>query len=98
MTVWNKWIYRKWLLQRATGIGAVALLLAAYFTFACSSVLVYAASGTGGTGRIYGQLLNGSHKNAPVGGERVTLQMAQGNNATDLSSAITDAHGSYSFA
>ncbi|HCP75395.1 MAG TPA: hypothetical protein DIU08_12225, partial [Ktedonobacter sp.] len=72
-----------------------------YFTFVCSSVPVYAASGTGGasgTGRIYGQLLDGSHKNAPVGGERVTLQMAQGNNATDLSSAITDAHGSYSFA
>ncbi len=89
------------MLKCATGIGAVVLLLTVYFTFVCSSVPVYAASGTGGasgTGRIYGQLLDGSHKNAPVGGERVTLQMAQGNNATDLSSAITDAHGSYSFA
>ncbi|MDQ6645344.1 MAG: carboxypeptidase-like regulatory domain-containing protein [Chloroflexota bacterium] len=98
MTVWNKrykWMYRKRLLKRATGICAVALLFATYFTLVCSSVPVYAASGTG---RIYGQLLHGSHKNAPVAGERVTLQMAQGNNAMDLSSAITDAHGSYSFA
>lgn len=86
------------MLKRATGIGAVALLMATYFMFVCSSAPVYAASDTGGTGRIYGQLLDGSHKNTPLAGERVTLQMAQGNNATDLSSAITDAHGSYSFA
>jgi hypothetical protein len=49
------------------------------------------------TGRIFGQLLNGTHKNAPVAGQSVTLQMAQGNTAKDLTSVSTDAQGSYVF-
>jgi hypothetical protein len=49
------------------------------------------------TGRIFGQLLNGTHKNAPVAGQSVTLQMAQGNTAKDLTSVTTDAQGSYVF-
>ncbi len=53
----------------------------------------YAAS----SGRIFGQLLDGTNKNAPIAGQTVTLQVAQGNNAKDLASVTTDAHGSYSF-
>src|SRR5579884_4033981 len=34
-----------------------------------------------GSGRIFGQLLNGTKKNAPVVGQKVTLQMAQDNTA-----------------
>src|SRR5713101_5219110 len=45
------------------------------------------------TGHIYGQLLDGTKKNAPVAGQSVTLQMAQGNNASDLTKITTDAHG-----
>ncbi|HXZ05842.1 MAG TPA: hypothetical protein VEH81_13490 [Ktedonobacteraceae bacterium] len=49
------------------------------------------------TGRIYGQLLDGTKRNAPVAGQSVTLQMAQGENASDLTSVKTDAHGMVSF-
>ncbi len=49
------------------------------------------------TGRIYGQLLDGTKRNAPVADQSVTLQMAQGENARDLMSATTDAHGMFSF-
>ncbi len=50
-----------------------------------------------GTGRIYGQLLDGTKHNAPLAGQSLTLQMAQGNNARDLTSVTTDAHGMFSF-
>lgn len=49
-------------------------------------------------GHLYGHLLDGSKKGAPIAGQHVTLQMAQGSNASDLSSATTDAHGAFSFA
>src|SRR5437899_5960336 len=61
--------------------------------FLLLSLPVHAAS----TGRIFGQLLDGTNKNAPLAGQTVTLQMAQGNNAKDLASVTTDARGSYSF-
>ena len=66
---------------------------------ACSFLLLYlvpmahAASG----GRIAGQLLDGTRKNAPVVGQSVTLQMAQGNTSQDLTTVKTDAHGAYTF-
>src|SRR5690348_8391789 len=49
------------------------------------------------TGRIYGQLLNGSKRSAPVAGQSVTLQIAQGENARDLTSVTTNAQGEFSF-
>lgn len=66
---------------------------------ACSFLLLYlvptahAASG----GRIAGQLLDGTRKNAPVAGQSVTLQMAQGTTSQDLTTVKTDAHGAYTF-
>src|SRR6266700_153757 len=36
-------------------------------------------------------------RNAPVAGQSVTLQMAQGVNARDLTNITTDAHGKFSF-
>jgi hypothetical protein len=62
-------------------------------SFAFPPALVYAAS----NGRIFGQLLDGTHNNAPIVGQSVTLQMAQGNNAHDLASVKTDARGSFAF-
>jgi hypothetical protein len=50
-----------------------------------------------GTGRIYGQLLDGTKRNVPVAGQIVTLQMAQADNAHDLTNVTTDAHGMFSF-
>jgi hypothetical protein len=57
---------------------------------------VHAAAGIG-TGHIYGQLLDGTKRNAPVVGQSITLQIAQGENARDLTSVISDAHGMFSF-
>src|SRR5579872_334232 len=65
----------------------------------CSFLLLYlvpTAHAAGG-GRIAGQLLDGTRKNAPVVGQSVTLQMAQGNTSQDLSTVKTDAHGAYTF-
>src|SRR6266566_6160622 len=77
----------------ATSTLASVLVALACITFIFSSSPAHAAS----SGRIFGRLLDGSNKNAPVAGQSVTLQMAQGNAATDLASATTDARGSYAF-
>src|SRR5450755_7306 len=69
------------------------VLVLSLFPFASAS----AHSVVGGSGRISGQLLNGSHKNAPVAGQAVTLQMAQDGSARDLATTKTDARGSYTF-
>jgi hypothetical protein len=50
-----------------------------------------------GNGHIYGQLLDGTKNNAPVAGQTVILQEAQGENSQDAASAKTNAHGLYSF-
>ncbi|MEO6888372.1 MAG: carboxypeptidase-like regulatory domain-containing protein [Ktedonobacteraceae bacterium] len=55
----------------------------------------YAAGGS--SGRISGRIINGTKHNAPVAGQGVTLQAAQGNTAHDLSTVKTDAHGVFSF-
>jgi hypothetical protein len=78
---------------RAGISGAIALVMLALVCFGFPIPSAHAAS----TGRIFGQLLNGTHKNAPVAGQSVTLQMAQGNTAKDLTSVTTDAQGSYVF-
>ncbi len=68
----------------------IAILI---FSSLCFTPHALAAS----SGRIYGQLLNGTNHNAPVAGQSVTLQMAQGNSARDLTKVTTDAHGAFSF-
>jgi hypothetical protein len=73
--------------------GAALLIALVFFLF---PVPVSAQTATT-TGRIYGQLLDGTKHNAPVVGQSVTLQMAQGENARDLTSITTDAHGMFSF-
>ena len=78
---------------RASLSGILALVMLALVCFGSPVSSAHAAS----PGRISGQLLNGTHKNAPVAGQSVTLQMAQGNTAKDLMSVTTDAHGSYAF-
>ena len=71
-----------------------ALLLAFVFLLFPLQASAHAATNTG---RIYGQLLDGTKRNAPVASQSVTLQMAQGENASDLTSITTDAHGMFSF-
>jgi len=75
---------------------ALALLFAlvlCLFPFPASANAITKTS----TGRIYGQLFDGTKRNAPVAGQGVTLQMAQGDNARDLTSVTTDAYGMFSF-
>ncbi len=80
------------------GCGRLGVLISTLFaliliSFAFPPSLVHAAS----NGRIFGQLLDGTPNNAPIVGQTVTLQMAQGNNAHDLASVKTDARGSFAF-
>ena len=75
---------------------ALALLIALVLCILPSTPSAHAITNAS-TGRIYGQLLNGTNRNAPVAGQGITLQMAQGDNARDLTSVTTDAHGMFSF-
>ncbi len=85
----------KYLMKVMQAIATSTLVAIACITFmSFLSPFAHAA----GPGRIFGQLLDGTHKNAPVARQSVTLQMAQGNTATDLASVTTDARGSYGFA
>lgn len=67
------------------------------FLLSFCSITSVPAHAAGGNGRIFGQLLDGTAHNAPIAGQAVTLQMAQGSNAQDLATATTDSHGSFSF-
>jgi hypothetical protein len=85
---------RGWTVSGALTRRAVALVcLSMVFAFLLPIPLAHAAA----SGRIYGRLLDGTKKNAPVVGQSVTLQMAQGNNARDVTSIKTDAHGAFAF-
>jgi 5-hydroxyisourate hydrolase-like protein (transthyretin family) len=70
------------------------VLLMALFCVLNPTQNSYAASATG---VISGHLLDGSRKNAPLSNQVVTLQMAQGNNSKDVTTAKTDAKGAFSF-
>ena len=72
---------------------ALSLAIVSLFAFAMPA----SAHTLTNTGRIYGQLQDGTQRNAPVAGQSVTLQMAQGQNASDLKTVTTDAHGMFSF-
>ncbi|QBD81223.1 carboxypeptidase regulatory-like domain-containing protein [Ktedonosporobacter rubrisoli] len=55
------------------------------------------AQAAGGSGHISGQLVDGTNNNAPLAEQKVTLQVAQGDSARDLSTTTTDAHGNFAF-
>jgi hypothetical protein len=75
------------------GNALMSACLALVFAFLLPIPLAHAAA----NGRIYGRLLDGTKKNVRVVGQSVMLQMAQGNNARDVTSIKTDAHGSFAF-
>ena len=83
----------RWLLLCGCQARWLFPLLLALFFFIIPAPLAHAAN----SGRIFGQLLNGTNHNAPVVGQSVTLQMAQGDNARDLATVKTDAHGGFAF-
>jgi len=79
-----------------TIVTAIVMLLVSLFGLIFLSPVARASVGSN-NGRIYGQLLNGTRKNAPVAGQKVTLQLAEGNTAIDLDTVTTDARGDFSF-
>src|SRR5690348_2021121 len=87
------------LLSRLCTAGTLGMLIALLLTFCLSTVAppALAASHADGDGQISGQLLDGTNANAPLPGQSVTLQMAQGNKSQDLTTVTTDAQGSFSF-
>ncbi len=72
---------------------ALVITIVSLFAFA----LPASAHTLTNAGHISGQLLDGTKRNAPVAGQSVTLQMAQGQTAGDLKTVPTDAHGAFSF-
>lgn len=71
----------------------LALVLCGLFTW----MPVSAHPLEGGTGRIYGKLLDGSADNKPLAGQTVTLQIAQADSSKDAQTVVTDANGNYDF-
>jgi hypothetical protein len=84
---------RRWGLS---GIVSALFLVLALFAFPLTAS-AHASYGFAGSGRIYGQLRDGTAHNAPVAGQSVTLQVAQGSNAGDLATMTTNAQGMFSF-
>ncbi len=84
------------LIGRNVILSALVALLAIYFLMTEANPAL-AARSAGGDGQISGLLLDGTNANAPLPGQSVTLQMAQGSNAQDLMTVTTDAQGAFSF-
>lgn len=90
--LWKIKIWRNsgWLLAM---IALICGLMLSLFPLLSLSAL----AATNNNGHITGQLLDGTKHNAPIAGQSVTLQMAQGTTSKDLNSVTTDSHGNYSF-
>lgn len=80
-----------------SGGGGRVLLTILFALVLISSVFPTASAHAASNGRISGQLLDGSKNNAPVAGQSVTLQIAQGDTAHDVTSVKTDGDGSFTF-
>ncbi len=78
-----------------SGIMRIAFVTILMLLLSLSSALP--AHATDGNGRISGHLLDGSNQKAPLAGQQVTLQVAQGQNSQDLKTTTTDAQGGYVF-
>ncbi|SRR5579884_2416517 len=87
------WRNQSWLLAIIALVCGLMLSLFSLFPLFSFSAL----AATNNNGRITGQLLDGTKHNAPIAGQSVTLQMAQGTTSKDLNAVTTDAHGNYSF-
>ncbi len=90
------------LARRLSLLGALALVMATLATVALGASAQQAhaagaASAASGTGAITGVVENGTHANAPIVGQQITLQLTVGANTTTLGTTTTDAQGRFSF-
>ena len=85
--------------KRLCGRPFVASMLLCIFVLSLLVLFVpfTAHAASGGNGRIYGQVLDGSKNNTALAGQSVTLQMTQNGMAQDLKSVKTDGQGNFSF-
>ncbi|GCE04280.1 carboxypeptidase-like regulatory domain-containing protein [Dictyobacter aurantiacus] len=74
-----------------------SLLLVSILAFIVLSWQVTPVHAAAENGQISGQVLDGTNNNAPVGGQDVTLQLAQGSNSRDAGTVKTDARGRFTF-
>ena len=99
----KKLICSLWAGTRHSPYGLAGIILGMLVTLLVTFCLLTQASpalatrNADGDGQISGQLLDGTNANAPLPGQSVTLQMAQGNNSQDLTTVTTDAQGTFSF-
>ncbi|HEY7850851.1 MAG TPA: hypothetical protein VIC27_12350, partial [Ktedonobacterales bacterium] len=80
--------------RRLALASALALLALLMIGLGASPAL---AAANAADGSIAGVALNGTHGNAPVADQQVTLQLTIGTNAHDLATTTTDAQGHFSF-
>ncbi|GCE18077.1 hypothetical protein [Dictyobacter kobayashii] len=74
-----------------------SLLLISILALTMFSWQVSPAHAATDNGQVSGQVLDGTNKNAPVSGQTVILQLAQGSSTRDVGSAKTDGQGKFSF-
>ncbi|HEY8326230.1 MAG TPA: hypothetical protein VIG77_17150 [Ktedonobacterales bacterium] len=83
--------------RRLALIGALTLLALLTLSLAGLGAPRALAAGSAGAGSISGVAINGTHANAPLAGQQVTLQLSIGSDAKDLASVTTDAQGHFAF-
>jgi len=93
LCAWERGRNELWPLQVVRSSMVILCILGSFLLFPLSA----SAHTLAGSGHVTGQLLDGTKNNAPLAGQQVTLQEAQGANAQDVSTVTTDAHGGYSF-
>ncbi|GLV57568.1 hypothetical protein KDH_44040 [Dictyobacter sp. S3.2.2.5] len=74
-----------------------SLLLISILAFIVLNWQVTPVHAAAENGQISGQVLDGTNNNAPVSGQDVTLQQAQGSNSRDAGTVKTDARGRFTF-
>jgi NADH:ubiquinone oxidoreductase subunit 3 (subunit A) len=94
--MWNKISFAKNKTGSNTITAMIVLLPVLFFAIFALSPVAHASAG-GNNGRVYGQVLNGTNHNAPVAGQKVTLQLWDDGAEIDLNPVTTDAHGNFSF-
>ena len=85
------------LARRLALIGALTLLALLTLGLAGPGAPHALAAGAAGVGSISGVAVNGTHANAPLAGQQVTLQITIGSDAKDLATVTTDAQGHFAF-
>ncbi len=75
-------------------LGCLAL---AFVAFAFVSFAPVAAAHATATGGVSGVVVNGTHQNAHLAGQKVTLQRTNGNATQDIATTVTDGSGRFAF-